>query len=149
MFLFYSIYYDDTSKIKTYVGSDGKLHFINKAGADTVLNFNKGIEKIANFSNTNTLATNLSKGFYLVHLTKANTMLYGGITIQQPESNLFPNNLTLSKQPNGNYFAAGETLNIWMGLYGSGNLLCPSNTSLSPNYTNKVSGEVYTVNTNI
>ena len=31
--------HDDTSKIKTYVGSDGKLHFVNKAGADTVLNF--------------------------------------------------------------------------------------------------------------
>ena len=33
---------DETSKIRTYVGSDGKLHFVNKAGADTVLNFNSG-----------------------------------------------------------------------------------------------------------
>ena len=40
-------YLDDTSKIKTYVGSDGKLHFVNKAGADTVLNFSSGaIKKI-------------------------------------------------------------------------------------------------------
>ena len=30
---------DETSKIRTYVGSDGKLHFVNKAGADSVLNF--------------------------------------------------------------------------------------------------------------
>ncbi len=34
---------DDTSNIKTYVGEDGLLHFIDKAGADTALNFNKGI----------------------------------------------------------------------------------------------------------
>ena len=33
---------DDTSKIKTYVGTDGKLHFVNKAGADSVLNFSSG-----------------------------------------------------------------------------------------------------------
>ena len=36
---YFTKFLDDTSKIKTYVGSDGKLHFVNKAGADTVLNF--------------------------------------------------------------------------------------------------------------
>ena len=43
-FLIFKLKYliDDTSKIKTYVGSDGKIHFINKAGADTALNFSKG-----------------------------------------------------------------------------------------------------------
>lgn len=30
------------AKVKTYVGTDGKLHFINSAGADTVLPFNRG-----------------------------------------------------------------------------------------------------------
>ena len=29
------------SKIKTYVGSDGKLHFVDSAGADSALNFNR------------------------------------------------------------------------------------------------------------
>ena len=29
----------NASKIKTYVGDDGKLHFVNSAGADTVLPF--------------------------------------------------------------------------------------------------------------
>ena len=29
----------NASKIKTYVGSDGKLHFVDSAGADSVLNF--------------------------------------------------------------------------------------------------------------
>ena len=28
-------------KINTYVGKDGKIHFVNSGGADTVLNFNK------------------------------------------------------------------------------------------------------------
>ena len=40
---------DDTSNIKTYVGSDGLLHFIDKDGADSVLNFNKGTD-ISNLS---------------------------------------------------------------------------------------------------
>ncbi len=35
---------DDTSKINTYVGDDGLIHFTNKDGADTVLNFSKGNE---------------------------------------------------------------------------------------------------------
>ncbi len=30
------------TKVKTYVGTDGKLHFVNSAGADTALNFSKG-----------------------------------------------------------------------------------------------------------
>ena len=29
----------NASQIKTYVGTDGKIHFTNSAGADTVLNF--------------------------------------------------------------------------------------------------------------
>ena len=32
----------NASKIKTYVGTDGKLHFVDSAGADTALNFSKG-----------------------------------------------------------------------------------------------------------
>ncbi len=28
--------------MKTYVGTDGKLHFVNSAGADTALNFSSG-----------------------------------------------------------------------------------------------------------
>lgn len=30
----------DLSMVRTYVGNDGKLHFVNSAGADTVLPFN-------------------------------------------------------------------------------------------------------------
>ncbi len=33
---------DDTSNINIYVGEDGKLHFTDKDGADSVLNFSKG-----------------------------------------------------------------------------------------------------------
>ena len=32
----------ETDRIRVYVGSDGKLHFVNKAGADSVLPFRGG-----------------------------------------------------------------------------------------------------------
>lgn len=32
----------DLSKVKVYVGNDGKLHFVNSGGADTALNFSSG-----------------------------------------------------------------------------------------------------------
>ena len=32
--------------MKTYVGTDGKLHFVNSAGADTALNFSSGFSNI-------------------------------------------------------------------------------------------------------
>ncbi len=34
------------SGIRTYVGTDGKIHFVDGAGADTVLNFSKGYQLI-------------------------------------------------------------------------------------------------------
>ena len=33
----------NASNINTYVGEDGKIHFTNSAGADSVLNFSSGI----------------------------------------------------------------------------------------------------------
>ena len=42
-FLQYSnIFTDDCTKIKTYVGDDGKLHFVDRTGADSVLPFSSG-----------------------------------------------------------------------------------------------------------
>lgn len=38
---------DSLTQVKTYVGEDGKLHFVDSAGADTVLNFSGG-DGIAN-----------------------------------------------------------------------------------------------------
>ena len=35
------------TQIKTYVGKDGNLHFINSAGADTVIPFNSGYKEVA------------------------------------------------------------------------------------------------------
>ena len=45
--IFINIIPDETSKIKTYVGSDGKLHFVDRTGADSVLPFssNEGVIK--------------------------------------------------------------------------------------------------------
>lgn len=41
LLLLKSTFLDDTSKIKTYVGSDGLIHFTNKDGADSVLPFSR------------------------------------------------------------------------------------------------------------
>ena len=60
---------DDTSKIKTYVGSDGLIHFIDRNGADSVLNFNKGVEFFNDFallSDTKTLYPIVPLKFLLV-----------------------------------------------------------------------------------
>lgn len=32
----------DLTRVNVYVGGDGKMHFVNSGGADSVLNFNKG-----------------------------------------------------------------------------------------------------------
>ena len=45
----------NVSNVNVYVGSDGKIHFKNSAGADTALNFNKGdtvIHKSISIGNT-------------------------------------------------------------------------------------------------
>ena len=44
------------SKIKTYVGSDGKLHFVDSEGADTIIPFKKGIVPMT-FSKTEAYST--------------------------------------------------------------------------------------------
>lgn len=35
------------TQIKTYVGEDGKLHFVDSTGADTVIPFNSGYKEVA------------------------------------------------------------------------------------------------------
>lgn len=37
---------NNLAKVKTYVGTDGKLHSVDGTGADTVLNFSSGIKKV-------------------------------------------------------------------------------------------------------
>ena len=37
---------NNLTKVKTYVGTDGKLHSVDGTGADTVLNFSSGIKKV-------------------------------------------------------------------------------------------------------
>lgn len=51
---------DDTSKIKTYVGEDGQIHFTDVTGADSVLPFSKnnGVESI-NISSYNITSSNI------------------------------------------------------------------------------------------
>ena len=46
------------NNINIYVGADGKLHFVDKAGADTALNFSSGY-KVQTFSKTFNTGTKL------------------------------------------------------------------------------------------
>ena len=54
----------NAAKIKTYVGSDGKLHFVDSAGADTALNFSSN--NILDFSNYGYVKTLSNGGNYTV-----------------------------------------------------------------------------------
>lgn len=40
----------DLSKVKVYVGSDGKLHFTDRTGADTVLPFSRSLISVGGYS---------------------------------------------------------------------------------------------------
>ena len=74
----------NVSNVKTYVGTDGKLHFTDSAGADTALNF-KSASNIASRS----FKLELSYGSYLwVYLTATASISNGAITISNPTSYL-------------------------------------------------------------
>ena len=62
-----------TSNIKTYVGSDGKLHFKDASGADTVLNFSSSVFGTHTFTKGEVLEidTGLSK---IKHFVLHNTL---------------------------------------------------------------------------
>lgn len=49
------------SKVKTYVGEDGKLHFIDSAGADSVLPFSGGWEEIKVVTLTSNLTIDIGR----------------------------------------------------------------------------------------
>ena len=104
----------------------------------------KGIKKINNFTNTKTLATNLPQGYYIVHLTKADANLYGALQISNSLNNTnLVNYVSISKAPDGNYFSAGEELNLWFSVYGSGDITIGS--LVGTTYPNLCSGEIYEV----
>ena len=52
----------ETDRIRVYVGSDGKLHFVNKAGADSVIPFNRDWELVLKI--TFGAAANLGANIY-------------------------------------------------------------------------------------
>lgn len=52
----------ETDRIRVYVGSDGKLHFVNKAGADSVIPFNRDWELVLKI--TFGAAANLDANIY-------------------------------------------------------------------------------------
>lgn len=62
---------DSLSRVKTYVGDDGKIHFMDGTGADSVLNFSRTFilyaQKVSTASgyNTVTASVNAEPGTYL------------------------------------------------------------------------------------
>lgn len=38
---------NDLTSVNVYVGSDGKIHFTNRSGADSALPFNKGVDSMS------------------------------------------------------------------------------------------------------
>lgn len=66
------------SKIKVYVHSDGKLHFVNSWGADTALNFSSGPKAASGQLITNTLEImqSVSCGFKPTKVLLHNTNRY-------------------------------------------------------------------------
>lgn len=67
---------DKVSKVRTYVGSDGKLHFVDASGADTVLNFSsaKEITSVNSFgvgtANTKTETFSITGKFVIISWSK-------------------------------------------------------------------------------
>ena len=87
----------NSQKIKTYVGTDGKLHFVNSAGADTALNFSSGS------STTKLLSINIS-----CQVVGGGVYQYGSGVV------------TLSYDSNGNFVKlTGSTTFSWNGTAGT------------------------------
>lgn len=79
---------DKVSKVRTYVGSDGKLHFVDASGADTVLNFSGG-KKL--------------KSFVLTGTAKGSGGIYVGNSIT----------VTCNYDSNGNFIGLSEASTSW------------------------------------
>ena len=87
----------NASKIKTYVGTDGKIHFVNSAGADTALNFSSGN------NTTKLLSINIS-----CRVVGGGVFQYGSGVV------------TLSYDSNGNFVElTGSTTFSWNGTGGT------------------------------
>ena len=72
------------TNVKTYVGSDGLLHFTDWTGSDSVINFSSA----SNIASRN-FKLELSYGSYLwVYLTATASISNGVITISSPTSYL-------------------------------------------------------------
>ena len=93
------------SKVKTYVGSDGKLHFVNSAGADTALNFSS--KASCNLTISITSSSYAHVGDYHIYADQGGAKLTGSITISiaNGAASISSNNLYLYAR----YAATGVT----------------------------------------
>ena len=73
---------DDTSNIRTYVGSDGKIHFVDRTGADSVLNFSKDEIKYEEKTMTKDAPKNGATQSF-TFTSSLSSVLYAGIKLLQ------------------------------------------------------------------
>lgn len=71
----------DLSKVKVYVGSDGKLHFVDRTGADTALPFNPGKLYTGNCSYEGTDA--YTAAINLPNISKSNMVVLQSIGVSE------------------------------------------------------------------
>ena len=80
---------DETNNINIYVGEDGKLHFVDKDGADTVLNFNSNTNPTALYGHTNTNTVETTYRMYAGYKRYKNLYVKGYGTLNAGISLLF------------------------------------------------------------
>ena len=73
----------ETDRIRVYVGSDGKLHFVNKAGADSVLPFSSGV-RINRLESSNGDGNN-SNSVAQITISNATHIEIGAIGLNNPD----------------------------------------------------------------
>ena len=104
---------DDTSKIKTYVGEDGKIHFVDRTGADSVLPFNKGGSTVEYISVYFNLFHNWSvDGTYIEALTSGTTKISFKITNNTGTNSKVKYFITGWKSTGGTVGVVGSTTSV-------------------------------------
>ena len=95
----------NASKIKTYVGSDGKIHFVDSVGADTALNFSSKASCTLTLSITSSSYAHVGDNH--IYADQGGAKLTGSIviTIADGAASISSNNLYLHAR----YHATGVT----------------------------------------
>lgn len=105
------------SKIKTYVGSDGKLHFVDASGADTALNFSLKLRKVGSRSGNGTISATSISGYKNL---KASDFIMVPTYISVSSIGGTSGNGSYSNTPTLSYTASSGTITIANASYSGG-----------------------------